>query len=44
LAAKEFCKSVRLVTMANNLQQNSIEISILPPCVRLAATVVKESS
>jgi len=30
--------------MADNSQQNSIEIFILPPCVRLAAIVVKESS
>jgi len=30
LTAKEFCKSVRCVTVADDLQQNSTEISILP--------------
>jgi len=47
LAVKEFCKSVRLiiVTVADSLQQNSIEIFIYQiRCVRLAETLVKETN
>jgi len=29
IGSEKFCKSVRLVTVADNLQQNSIETSIL---------------